>query len=55
MRVNRVKFELNQFLFANDAALMGGSKGLFQLLVCMFDFVCERRKIKVSVNKSKIM
>ena len=55
MRVDGMRFELNQLLFADDAVLMADSEELLQLLVSMFGVVCERRKMKVNVKKSKVM
>ena len=55
MRVDGMRFELNQLLFADDAVLMADSEELLQLLVSMFGVVCERRKMKVNVKKSKVV
>ena len=48
LSVNGGRFEINQLLFANDAALVADSEE-------MFGRVCERRKLRVHVGKSKVM
>ncbi len=47
------KWVLNSILFADDTALIAESD--LQNLVSIFDSVCKRRKLKVNVNKSKVM
>ena len=44
-----------QILFAADTALVADSKDKLQKLVEEFVWACERRKLKVNVNKSKVM
>ena len=43
-----------QVLFANDTVLVADSEGL-QQLVMEFGRVCDKRKLKVNVGKSKVM
>ena len=47
--------KLNQLLFADDTALVADSEEELQHLVREFGRVCKRRKLKVNVNKSKVM
>ena len=46
---------LNQVLFADDTALVADSEEGLQQLVTEFGRVCNRRKLKVNVGKSKVM
>ena len=46
---------LSQLLFADDTALVAESAEQLQCLVREFGRVCERRKLRVNVDKSKIM
>ena len=48
------RFEVNQLLFADDTALVADSEKLCRL-VSEFGRVCERRKLRVNVGKSKAM
>ena len=48
-------WELCQVLFADDTELVVDLKYKLQKLVEEFGRVCERRKLKVNVNKSKVM
>ena len=48
------RFEINQLLFAADTALVADSEKLCRL-VSEFGRVCERRKLRVNVGKSKVM
>ena len=48
-------WELCQILFADDTALVADSEEKLQKLVEEFGRVCERRKLRVNVNKSKVM
>ena len=52
---NGVRWEICQLLFADDTALVADSEEKLQRLVTEFGRVCERRKLKVNVNKSKVM
>ena len=47
--------ELNQLLFADDTALGADSEEKLCRLVSEFARVCERRKLRVNVGKSKVM
>ncbi len=49
------KWVLNSVLFADDTVLIAESESGLQNLVNVFDSVCKRRKLKVNVNKSKVM
>ena len=51
---NGGRFELNQLLFADDTALVADSEKLCRL-VSEFGRVCERKKFRVNVGKSKVM
>ena len=46
---------LSQLLFADDTALVAESAEQLQCLVREFGRVCERRKLRVNVEKSKVM
>ena len=48
-------FEINQLLFADDTALVADSEEKLCRLVSEFGRVCERRKFRVNVGKSKVM
>ena len=49
------RFEINQLLFADDTALVADSVEKLCRLVSEFGRVCERRKLRVNVGKSKVM
>ena len=49
------RFEINQLLFADDTTLVADSEEKLYRLVGEFGRVCERRKLKVNVDKSKVM
>ena len=51
---NGGRFEINQPLFADDTALGADSEKLCRL-VSELGRVCERRKLRVNVGKSKVM
>ena len=55
LSVNDGRFEINQLAFADDAALVADSEQKLCRLVTEFDRVCERRKLRVNVGKSKVM
>ena len=55
LRANGGKFEINQLLFANDAALVADSAKKLCFLASEFDRVCERIKLLVNIDKSKVM
>jgi len=46
---------VSQFFFADDTALVAESAEQLQCLVREFGRVCERRKLRVNVDKSKVM
>ena len=45
----------SQLLFAYDTALVADSTEQLQALVREFGRVCERKKLRVNVDKSKVM
>lgn len=49
------EWNLNQLLFADDTALVADSEEKLRQLVTEFGRVCERRKLRVNVGKSKVM
>ena len=55
LSANGGRFEINQLLFADDTALVANS----EQKLCRFESecgrVCERRKSRVNVCKSKLM
>ena len=52
---NGCRFEINQLLFADDIAVVADSEEKLSRLVSEFGRVCERRKLRVNVGKSKVM
>lgn len=48
-------WEVGQLLYADDATLVADSEEKLQRMVREFGRVCEKRKLKVNVRKSKIM
>ena len=54
LTANDGRFEINQLLFADDTALVADSEEKCKL-VSEFGRVCERRKLRVNVGKSKVM
>ena len=46
---------VGQLLFADDTAIVAESEEQLQCLVSEFGTVCERRKLRVNVNKSKVL
>ena len=52
---NDNEWELNQLLFADDAVVVADSERKLCQLVTEFGRVCERRKLRVNVCKSKVM
>ena len=48
-------WQLSQLLFADDTALVADSEEKLCRLVSAFGRVCERRKLRVNVGKSKVM
>ena len=55
LSANGGRFEINQLLFADDPALVADSEEKLCRLVNEFARVCERRKLRVNVGKSKVM
>ena len=55
LRVNDGRFEINHLLFADDTALVADSEQKLCRLMTEFGRVCERRKLRVNVGKSKVM
>ena len=49
------RFEINQLLFADNTALVADSDQKLCRLVSEFRRVCERKKLRVNVIKSKVM
>ena len=49
----RGRFAIHQLLFADDTALVADSEQTLCRLVTEFAKVCERRKLRVNVGKSK--
>ena len=54
LSVNDGRFEKNLLLFADDTALVADSEQKLCRLVTEFGGVCERRKLRVNVGKSKV-
>ena len=55
LSANGGRFEINQLLFADDTALVAESEEKLCRLASKFGRVCERRKSRVNVVKSKVM
>ena len=55
LSANGSRFEINQLLFADDTALVADSEEKLCRLVSEFGRVCERKKFRVNVGKSKVM
>ena len=55
LSANGGRFEINKLLFADDTALVADSEEKLCILVSEFGRVCERRKLRVNVRKSKVM
>ena len=55
LSANDGRFEINQLLFSDDTALVADSEEKLCGLVSEFGKVCERRKLRVNVGKSKVM
>ena len=55
LSVNGGRVEINQLLFADDMSLVADSEQKLCRLVTEFVRVCERRKLRVNVSKSKVM
>merc|ERR1719470_770961 len=55
VRMSLVWWVLSQLLFADDTAFMAEFAEQLQCLVSEFGRVCKRRKLRINVNKSKVM
>ena len=55
LRANGDRVEINQLLFADDTALVADSEEKLGRLVIEFGRVCERRKLRGNVGKSRVM
>ena len=55
LSANGGRFEINQLLFADDTALVVDSEEKLCRLVSEFDRVCERRKLRLNADMSKVM
>ena len=55
LSANGGRFEINQLLFAYDTALVAASQEKLCRFLTEFGRVCERRKLRVNVGKSKVM
>ena len=53
--IHQLLFEINQLLFADDTALVADSEEKLCRLVNEFGRLCERRKLKVNLGKSKVI
>ena len=53
--VDENEWELNQLLFADDTMVVAVSERKLCPLVTEFGRVCERRKLRVNVDKSKVI
>ena len=52
---NENEWELKQLVFADDTVVLTDSERKLCQLVAEFGRVCERRKLRVNVGKSKVM
>ena len=52
---NDNEWELNQLQFTYDTVVVADSERKLCQLVTEFGMVCERRKLRVNVDKSKVM
>ena len=55
LSANGGRFEINQPLFADDTTLVADSEEKFGKLVSEYGRVCEKRKLRVNVDMSKVM
>ena len=55
LSVNGGRFEINQLFFADYTALVADSDEKLCRLVSEFGRVCEKRKLRVYIGKSKVM
>ena len=54
LSANGGRFEINQLLFADDTVLVADTEDMLCRLVSEFGRVCERRKLRVNADKSKV-
>ena len=52
--VNGGRCEVNQPLFADNTALVADLEEKLRRLVSEFGIICERKKLRVNVGKSKV-
>src|SRR5215469_17676938 len=50
-----IQWRVNMLLYADDTVLMGETEELLQRLVTSFDRICRKRKVRINVDKSKVM
>ena len=55
LSANGGRLEINQLLFADDTTLVADSEEKLCRFVSEFGRVCERRKLRVNIGKSKVM
>ena len=55
LSANGGRFKTNQLLFVDDTALVADSEEKLCRLLSEFGRVCERRKLRVNVGKSKVV
>ena len=55
LSVNGGRFKINQLLFIDDTAPVVDTEEQLCRLVSEFHRICERRKLKVNIDKSKVM
>ena len=55
LSANGGMFKIYQLLFADDKALVADSQGQLSRLVSEFGRVCETRKLRVNVGKTKFI
>ena len=55
LSANGGRLEINQLLFADDAALVADSEDKLCRLVGEFGRVCEKIKLRMNAGKSKVM
>ena len=55
LSANGSRFEINEQLFADDSALLADLEFKLFRPLSKFGRICERRKLRVNVGKSKVM
>ena len=53
--MNGGRFEINELLFTDDTALVPDSNEKLCMMVSEYGRVCDRRKLRMNVGKSKVM